>query len=52
LGTLSIVFKMNCHPDRSVPGFPATLHLTGQRMRLSAFPNSWANADDRAQAYN
>jgi hypothetical protein len=26
---------MNCHPDRSVPGFPATLHWTGPRVRLS-----------------
>jgi hypothetical protein len=24
-----------CHPDRSVPGFPATLHRTGPRVRLS-----------------
>jgi hypothetical protein len=24
-----------CHPDRSVPGFPATLHWTGPRVRLS-----------------
>src|SRR5580698_5344111 len=35
LGTQSIVSKMNCHPDRSVPGFPATLHWTQPRMRLS-----------------
>ena len=35
LGTLSIVSKMNCHPGRSVPGFPATLHWTGPRVRLS-----------------
>ena len=27
--------KQNCHPDRSVPGFPATLHWTRPRMRLS-----------------
>src|ERR1700691_4503449 len=26
---------MNCHLDRSVPGFPATLHWTGPRVRLS-----------------
>ena len=24
-----------CHPDRSEPGFPATLHRTQPRMRLS-----------------
>jgi hypothetical protein len=24
-----------CHPDRSVPGFPATLHWTRPRVRLS-----------------
>src|ERR1700679_1849768 len=24
-----------CHPDRSVPGFPATMHWTGPRVRLS-----------------
>jgi hypothetical protein len=24
-----------CHPDRSVPGFPATLHWTSPRVRLS-----------------
>jgi hypothetical protein len=28
--------KQNCHPDRSVPGFPATQHWTRQRVRLSA----------------
>jgi hypothetical protein len=27
--------KQNCHPDRSVPGFPATLHWTWPRVRLS-----------------
>src|SRR5580698_1318887 len=26
---------MNCHPDRSVPGFPATPHWTQPRVRLS-----------------
>jgi hypothetical protein len=26
---------MNCHPDRSVPGFPATQHWTRPRVRLS-----------------
>jgi hypothetical protein len=27
--------KQKCHPDRSLPGFPATLHWTEPRMRLS-----------------
>ena len=27
--------KQICHPDRSVPGFPATQHWTGSRVRLS-----------------
>ena len=26
---------MNCHPDRSEPGFPATQHWTQPRVRLS-----------------
>jgi len=29
------VAKMNCHPDRSEPGSPATPHWTEPRMRLS-----------------
>jgi hypothetical protein len=28
--------KQKCHPDRSVPGFPAERHWTWQRVRLSA----------------
>ncbi len=27
--------QQRCHPDRSVPGFPATLHWAGPRVRLS-----------------
>jgi hypothetical protein len=27
--------EQNCHPDRSVPGFPVTLHWTRPRVRLS-----------------
>jgi hypothetical protein len=27
--------QQKCHPDRSVPGFPATLHWTSPRVRLS-----------------
>jgi hypothetical protein len=27
--------KQKCHPDRSVPGFPATVHWTRPRVRLS-----------------
>jgi hypothetical protein len=27
--------KQKCHPDRSVPGFPATQHWTRPRVRLS-----------------
>ncbi len=27
--------KQKCHPDRSVPGFPATQHRTRPRVRLS-----------------
>src|ERR1700677_5089092 len=30
-----IDLKINCHPDRSEPGFPATQHRTRQRVRLS-----------------
>jgi hypothetical protein len=30
------VTKQNCHPDRSVPGFPAAQHWIGQRVRPSA----------------
>jgi len=26
---------MNCHPDRSEPGFPATQHWTRKRVRFS-----------------
>jgi hypothetical protein len=35
LGALGVVSKMTCHPDRSVPGFPATQRWTKQRVRLS-----------------
>jgi hypothetical protein len=29
------VVRQKCHPDRSVPGFPATQHWTKPRVRLS-----------------
>jgi hypothetical protein len=34
-GNTKFTFKMNCHLDRSVPGFPATLHWKRPRVRLS-----------------
>jgi hypothetical protein len=30
-----LVAKQKCHPDRSVPGFPATQHWTRPRVRPS-----------------
>jgi hypothetical protein len=35
LETTVSVPKQNCHPDRIVPGFPATLHWTRHRVRPS-----------------
>jgi hypothetical protein len=29
-----MISKMNCHPDGSVPGFPATLHWTWSRVQF------------------
>src|ERR1700722_5726207 len=34
-GNTEFAFKQNCHLDRSVPGFPATLHWKRPRVRLS-----------------
>jgi hypothetical protein len=30
-----LVPRQKCHPDRSAPGFPGTLHWTRPRVRLS-----------------
>jgi hypothetical protein len=35
LGNDKFFSKQKCHPDRIVPGFPAKLHWTGPRVRLS-----------------
>jgi hypothetical protein len=35
MGTRIPYPNMNCHPDWSVPGFPATLHYKMLRVRLS-----------------
>jgi hypothetical protein len=34
-GNATVHYKLNCHLDRSVPGFPATLHWKRPRVRLS-----------------
>ncbi len=36
LSSRNLDFNLTCHPDRSEPGFPATLHWREPRVRLSA----------------